>query len=337
MALEIFEANRLHKYDNKVDIWAMAVCTYEMIFGFCPYFGTSDEEIIESIKENNLDFNANSIKISNECKDLLQRMLVVDPKKRINWTEMFNHPWVFDRNKGNTLNNGDILLQSTLGFLEDFSEQNDRYLEERNKISHFIFVIDKGFLAFDDIKYNFGLFAFARFVLYLYKNLIDSLRKKINIFETPNFEDFINSDSYETLTRIIGKDFEDFNEVYQLYYFQLDDLNVDQSNILFANLKKLCNPEQKFNIDVYVDILSRYIGRFNKMIEIDISENSLLMMILEAINWSKAFETLKQTYQKNKIFKYFEYRNKFEQPMEKHKILAYAAEVLKNMENKKNF
>ena len=332
MALEIFEANRIHKYDNKVDIWAMAVCTYEVIFGFCPYFGTSDEEIIESIKENDLDFNANNIKISKECEDLLRRMLVIDPKKRIDWTEMFDHPWVFDRNKGNTLNNGDILLQSAMGFLEDFSKQNDKYLEERNKISHFIFVLDKGFLAYADIKYNFGLFAFARLVLYLYRNLIDSLRNKINIFELQNFEDFIKSDSYKTLTRIIGKDFEDFNEVYQLYYMQLDDLQVEKSNVLFTNLKKLCNPEERFNLGAYSELVCRYLSRFDRMIELDLSEKSLLMMILEAIDWKKAFEILKETYQKHNIFKYFEYRKKFDQPIEKAKTFAYTAEVLKNLE-----
>lgn len=332
MALEIFEANRMHKYDNKVDIWAMAVCTYEMIFGFCPYFGTTDEEIIDSIKQNNLDFKANNIKISDECKDLLQRMLVIEPKKRIEWDEMFNHPWVFDRNKGNTLNNRDILLQSAMGFLEDFSVQNDMYLEERNKISHFIFVLDKGFFAFDDIKYNFGLFAFARFILHLYKNLIDSLKNKVNIFKTQNFEDFIQSDSYLTLKRIILKDFEEFNEVYSLYYMQLDELNVEESNVLFTSLKKLCNPNEKFNLGMYIDIFCRYLSRFDRLIELNLAEKSLLMMILEAFNWEKVFEIEKQTYQKNNIFKYFEYRKKFAQPIEKGQLSIYAASILKNME-----
>ena len=34
------------------------------------------------------------MKGSDQVKDLLKKLLVADPKKRIEWDDFFNHPWI---------------------------------------------------------------------------------------------------------------------------------------------------------------------------------------------------------------------------------------------------
>jgi serine/threonine protein kinase len=79
-------------YNSKADIWSIGVVYYQMLFGEPPFFGLSVPELIRNIKkncENNLKF---PMPVSDESKDLLRRMLTIDPKKRIEWSEFFDHP-----------------------------------------------------------------------------------------------------------------------------------------------------------------------------------------------------------------------------------------------------
>jgi serine/threonine protein kinase len=79
-------------YNSKADIWSIGVVFYQMLFGDPPFFGLSVPELIKNIKrccQQGLKFPR---PISEESKDLLLRMLVIDPKARIEWSECFEHP-----------------------------------------------------------------------------------------------------------------------------------------------------------------------------------------------------------------------------------------------------
>ena len=78
-------------YSNKADIWSLGVVFYEMIFGTFPYIGKNDKEILTNIETCDLDLAKFNIKISEECKDLLRRIFIMDQDKRIEWVELYNH------------------------------------------------------------------------------------------------------------------------------------------------------------------------------------------------------------------------------------------------------
>lgn len=48
-------------------------------------------DLIKNIKTKPLDIPVKINKISSVSEDILRKMLVVDPKKRIEWTDLFNH------------------------------------------------------------------------------------------------------------------------------------------------------------------------------------------------------------------------------------------------------
>ena len=82
------------KYNEKCDIWSCGVIMYILLSGKPPFDGNNDQEVLDKIKvgKYNLDifpFN----KLSNECIDLIKKLLTYDPNQRINASEALNHNW----------------------------------------------------------------------------------------------------------------------------------------------------------------------------------------------------------------------------------------------------
>jgi len=77
----------------EVDIWSMGVLLYVFLIGLPPFEG--DDLLTLYNKILNCDYKIPEDKIlSKDCKDILSRILVVDPKSRATMDELVNHPWV---------------------------------------------------------------------------------------------------------------------------------------------------------------------------------------------------------------------------------------------------
>ena len=81
-------------YTNKADLWSIGVCFFQMIFGRLPWDVKDMDELQFKVKTqsgSNLIIPTEICQISQECKDLLVRLLEQDPKARIEWDDLFNH------------------------------------------------------------------------------------------------------------------------------------------------------------------------------------------------------------------------------------------------------
>lgn len=62
-----------------------------MMTGKYPFDGSNRADVFNKIKAGNFHFPRNT---SEECNDLLKRMICVNPKKRITAQEAIHHPWL---------------------------------------------------------------------------------------------------------------------------------------------------------------------------------------------------------------------------------------------------
>lgn len=76
-------------YSLKADIWSLGVVLYEMLFGFCPFEERSIAKLIMLLDDGQVDYKKEINNISSEIEFLLKKMLVKNPKERIDWNELF--------------------------------------------------------------------------------------------------------------------------------------------------------------------------------------------------------------------------------------------------------
>ena len=88
MAPEILEGE---DYNDKCDIWSLGITIYYLYFKDLPYKGKCESKILKEIKKLGLTV-LDKIK-DNNIKDLLSKMLVINPDERISWEDYFNHPF----------------------------------------------------------------------------------------------------------------------------------------------------------------------------------------------------------------------------------------------------
>ncbi|CAI9097550.1 OLC1v1034007C1 [Oldenlandia corymbosa var. corymbosa] len=82
-------------YGVEADIWSAGVIVYILLSGVPPFWGESEKEIFKEVLHGDLDFSSDPWpRISEEAKDLVRRMLVRDPRKRLTAHEVLCHPWV---------------------------------------------------------------------------------------------------------------------------------------------------------------------------------------------------------------------------------------------------
>ncbi|XP_068156859.1 serine/threonine-protein kinase ULK3 isoform X1 [Drosophila tropicalis] len=88
------EIVRKHQYDAKADLWSIGVILYECLFGKAPYSSRTIDELLLRIRNAEPITLPPNARISNECHDLLRRLLAHEPIARISFADFFAHPFL---------------------------------------------------------------------------------------------------------------------------------------------------------------------------------------------------------------------------------------------------
>ncbi|XP_059358544.1 myosin light chain kinase 2, skeletal/cardiac muscle isoform X1 [Carassius carassius] len=79
------------------DMWSLGVITYMLLSGLSPFLGDEDSETLNNILACQWNFEEDEFsEVSEEAKDFISKLLVVDKSWRIGATEALKHPWLSD-------------------------------------------------------------------------------------------------------------------------------------------------------------------------------------------------------------------------------------------------
>ncbi|XP_050016784.1 peripheral plasma membrane protein CASK isoform X11 [Alexandromys fortis] len=93
------EVVKREPYGKPVDVWGCGVILFILLSGCLPFYGTK-ERLFEGIIKGKYKMNPRQWShISESAKDLVRRMLMLDPAERITVYEALNHPWLKERDR----------------------------------------------------------------------------------------------------------------------------------------------------------------------------------------------------------------------------------------------
>ncbi|XP_007484948.1 ribosomal protein S6 kinase alpha-2 isoform X3 [Monodelphis domestica] len=103
-------------YDAACDIWSLGILLYTMLAGFTPFANGPDdtpEEILARISSGKYALSGgNWDSVSDAAKDVVSKMLHVDPHQRLTAVQVLRHPWIINKDylSQNQLSRQDVHL-----------------------------------------------------------------------------------------------------------------------------------------------------------------------------------------------------------------------------------
>ena len=90
MAPEILQKNP--SYNQEIDLWSLGIIIYILFFKEYPFKGENEQDLLNSI-------NATKLKTTKDANldDLINKLLIIDKTKRLDWQKYFNHPFFVKR------------------------------------------------------------------------------------------------------------------------------------------------------------------------------------------------------------------------------------------------
>ena len=158
---------------DQIDIWSSGIVLYVMVYGRLPFDQDNMKELVYHIK-NGIYSLPNTI--SEECQDLIKKIIQVNPDKRITLHEIKNHPWMkkfnFNLMKSPGLSINKEILPVDIDIVKEIAGKNrkkihnvvDDIIKNRhnsNTLSYYLRVkhkIKRGEKSISDLSYDSELF-----------------------------------------------------------------------------------------------------------------------------------------------------------------------------------
>ena len=83
------------KYGKECDVWSLGIIIYFLLTGCYPFDGKTLNSIFQAVLKAEFDFSGPEWEnVSSECKDLVSKMLLVEPTHRITLVNALKHKWI---------------------------------------------------------------------------------------------------------------------------------------------------------------------------------------------------------------------------------------------------
>ena len=137
MAPEIIESEN---YDYSVDIWSLGILLYELLMGHSPFKDKTTKNTIVNIKLHELKFDK---EISEDCKDLINKLLEVNKEKRLNIKDILTHNFVKkNENLINSFSSNKLFNNSSALYLDNENDYTNSNININNNTNSNINMAD---------------------------------------------------------------------------------------------------------------------------------------------------------------------------------------------------
>jgi serine/threonine protein kinase len=264
-----------YKYDligPGVDIWSFGVMLYLFFAGKTPFKGKDNDETFENIKKLNYSweikdkYETKIIDIPNDAKDLIQKILVKDPKQRIgygskDYKEIKEHPF-FKGINFDTLSDEPIPLSKSYSMLESLGYINNNDIAQEKDDDIYINVLNKSDNDIFDDRNSIGSMDNAELRISgkkltydkLNNFLRDSLQKNENkeIQDNKDIKDMIIEENVKNINskNIISSKSEKHNKIYKNDEVLVEGILYKKSPFVHYN-KRYAKLFSKGHLDYY--------------------------------------------------------------------------------------
>uniref|UniRef100_A0A8V0XHZ1 calcium/calmodulin-dependent protein kinase n=1 Tax=Gallus gallus TaxID=9031 RepID=A0A8V0XHZ1_CHICK len=130
------EVLRKDPYGKPVDMWACGVILYILLVGYPPFWDEDQHRLYQQIKAGAYDFPSPEWDtVTPEAKDLINKMLTINPAKRITASEALKHPWICQRSTVASM----MHRQETVDCLKKFNAR--RKLKVKMKTTLLLYIL----------------------------------------------------------------------------------------------------------------------------------------------------------------------------------------------------
>ena len=83
------------KYDERADMWSVGVILYILLGGYPPFIENNQRELFRKIRKGEYEFHPEYwSNVSQEAKELISRLLTIDPNSRLSAKHALRHGWI---------------------------------------------------------------------------------------------------------------------------------------------------------------------------------------------------------------------------------------------------
>nr|XP_042912405.1 obscurin-like [Parasteatoda tepidariorum] len=77
------------------DMWSVGVITYLLLSSISPFLGENDRETLTRLQQGKINFSEDAFTgVSDDAKDFMSKLLVFDPKGRMDVKTALQHRWI---------------------------------------------------------------------------------------------------------------------------------------------------------------------------------------------------------------------------------------------------